>query len=137
MRCWNQSYVKHCNNVPNAPVDQITVLSDLQKLSGGTSLVIAIIQICLLSSIMTLDKLIQNAAQLRFYWCLDVKEQILIVIFNSCILETCHYRELVAELLRLELNFTLPLEHVTELIVLGERKSSVAVDKFGVVGKNI
>ena len=51
--------------------------------------------------------------------------------------ENCHYRKLVGELLRLELNFTFPLEHVTELIVLGERMSSVAVDKFGVVGKNI
>ena len=51
--------------------------------------------------------------------------------------ESCHYPELVGELLRLELNFTFPLEHVTELIVLGERTSSVAVDKFGVVGKNI
>ena len=51
--------------------------------------------------------------------------------------EICHYPELVGEPLRLELNFTFPLEHVTELIVLGERMSSVAVDKFGVVGKNI
>ena len=51
--------------------------------------------------------------------------------------ENCHYPELVGEPLRLELNFTFPLEHVTELIVLGERMSSVAVDKFGVVGKNI
>ena len=51
--------------------------------------------------------------------------------------ERCHYPELVGEPLRLELNFTFPLEHVTELIVLGERMSSVAVDKFGVVGKNI
>ena len=49
--------------------------------------------------------------------------------------ENCHYPELVGEPLRLELNFTFPLEHVTELIVLGERMSSVAVDKFGVVGK--
>ena len=49
--------------------------------------------------------------------------------------EICHYPELVGEPLRLELNFTFPLEHVTELIVLGERMSSVAVDKFGVVGK--
>ena len=48
--------------------------------------------------------------------------------------ENCHYPELVGEPLRLELNFTFPLEHVTELIVLGERMSSVAVDKFGVVG---
>ena len=51
--------------------------------------------------------------------------------------ENCHYPELVAEPLRLELNFTDPLENVTELIVLGERMSSVAVDKFGVVGKNV
>ena len=51
--------------------------------------------------------------------------------------ENCHYPELVGEPLRLELNFTFPLEHVTELIVLRERMSSVAVDKFGVVGKII
>ena len=49
--------------------------------------------------------------------------------------ENCHYAELVGEPLRLELKFTNPLENVTELIVLGERKSSVRVDKFGVVGK--
>ena len=51
--------------------------------------------------------------------------------------ENFHYPGLVAERLRLELNFTFPLEHVTELIVLGERMSLVAVDRFGVVGKNI
>ena len=51
--------------------------------------------------------------------------------------ENCHYPELVGEPLRLELNFTNPLENVTELIVLGERMSSVAVDKFDVVGKNV
>ena len=51
--------------------------------------------------------------------------------------EKCHYPELVEEPLRLELNFTFPPEHVTELIVLGERMSSVAVDRFGVVGKYI
>ena len=50
--------------------------------------------------------------------------------------EKCHYPELVGEPLRLELNLTFPLEHVTELIVLGERMSTVAVDKFGVFGKN-
>ena len=49
--------------------------------------------------------------------------------------EKCHYPELVGEPLRLELNFTFPPEHVTELIVLGERVSSVAVDKFGLIGK--
>ena len=51
--------------------------------------------------------------------------------------ENCHYPELVGEPLRLELNFTFPLKHVTELIVLGQRMSSVAVDKFGVVRKNM
>ena len=51
--------------------------------------------------------------------------------------ENCHYPELVGEPLRLKLNFTFPLEHVTELIVLGERMSSIAVDKFRVVGNNI
>ena len=51
--------------------------------------------------------------------------------------ENCHYPELVGEPLRLELYFTFPLEHVTELILLGRRMSSVAVDKFCVVGKNV
>ena len=51
--------------------------------------------------------------------------------------ENCHYPELVGEPLRVELNFTHPLENVSELIVLGERMSSVPVDKFGVVGKNV
>ena len=51
--------------------------------------------------------------------------------------EKCHYPEKVGEPLGLELNFTFPLQHVTELMVLGERMSSVATDKFGVVGKNI
>ena len=51
--------------------------------------------------------------------------------------ENCHYPELVGELLRLKLNFTQPLENVTQLIVLGEKMSSVAVDKFGVVEKNV
>ena len=51
--------------------------------------------------------------------------------------ENCHYPEFVGEPLRLELNFTNPLENVTELIVLGERMSSVAFEKFGVVGKNV
>ena len=50
--------------------------------------------------------------------------------------EKSHYLELVGEPLRLELKFTQPLENVTELIVLGERMLSVAVEKFGVFGKN-
>ena len=51
--------------------------------------------------------------------------------------ENCHYLELVEEPLRLELSFTRLLQNVTELVVLGERMSSVAIDKFGVVGKNV
>ena len=51
--------------------------------------------------------------------------------------ENCHYCEFVGEQLRMELNFTHPLENVTELIVLDEQMSSLAVDKFGVVGKNV
>ena len=51
--------------------------------------------------------------------------------------ENCHHPELVGEPQRLELNFTFPLEHVTELIVLGERKSSVAFDKVGVFGNKM
>ena len=50
--------------------------------------------------------------------------------------ENCYCPELFGEPLRLELNFTFPLEHVTELIVLAERMSSLAVDQFGVVEKN-
>ena len=51
--------------------------------------------------------------------------------------ENCHYPELVGEQLRLELNSNFPLEHVTELIVLANRMSLVAVGKFDVDGKNI
>ena len=50
--------------------------------------------------------------------------------------EICHYPELVGEPLKLELNFIFPLEPVTELIVLSDRMSSVAVDRFGIGGKN-
>ena len=41
-----------------------------------------------------------------------------------------HYPELVGGPLRPELNFTFPLEDVTEVIVLEGRKSLAAVDKF-------
>ena len=37
--------------------------------------------------------------------------------------KTCHYPEIDGEPLRLELNFTFPSEHVTELVVLRERMS--------------
>ena len=49
--------------------------------------------------------------------------------------EKCHYPELVGEPLRLELNYTFPLKHKTELTVLGKRTPLVAVDKLGFVGK--
>ena len=48
--------------------------------------------------------------------------------------ENFPYLELVGEPLRLELNFTSLLELVTELTVLGEGLSSVAVGKLDVVG---
>ena len=51
--------------------------------------------------------------------------------------ENCHHPELVGEPLSLELTFTFRLEHVIKLIVLGGRMSLDAVDKFGVLGKNI
>ena len=51
--------------------------------------------------------------------------------------EHCHYPDLISEPLRLELDFNSPLEYVTEVIVLGGHMSSVAVDKFGVVGKSL
>ena len=49
--------------------------------------------------------------------------------------ENCHYSQLVGKPLRLEVNYTYPEEHATELLVLEERTPSVAVDKIGVVGK--
>ena len=51
--------------------------------------------------------------------------------------EHCHYPDLIGEPLRLELYFSSPVENVAEVILLGERMSSVAVEKFGVVGKNL
>ena len=51
--------------------------------------------------------------------------------------ERCHYTEMVGEPLRLELNFDSALEHITEVIVMAERMSSVAFDNFGVIGINL
>ena len=71
----------------------------------------------------------------------NFKEHYVLLVFDLASMqdgtESYFYPELVGEPLRLELNFTYPLEHVTELIVLGERLSSVAVNNFGVIGKNI
>ena len=49
--------------------------------------------------------------------------------------EHCHYPELIGEPWRLELYFSSLLENVTEVVELGVRMSSVAVDKIRVVGK--
>ena len=51
--------------------------------------------------------------------------------------EHWHYPELVGEPLRHELNFIFALDYATEVFILVERMSSVAIDKFGVVGKQI
>ena len=51
--------------------------------------------------------------------------------------EGVHYTELSAEILRLEMFFERPLANVTELIVLGERISTVKIDQFGTVAKNV
>ena len=71
---------------------------------------------------------------------IDDFEDLYVLVFDLTSIqdatENCHYLELVGEPLRRELSFTNPFENVTELIVLGERMSSVAVDTFGVVGKN-
>ena len=51
--------------------------------------------------------------------------------------ENCHNPELIGEPLKVEVNTTVPVEHLTALIVLGERNSSGAPEKFGVFGKNV
>ena len=48
-----------------------------------------------------------------------------------------YYPDLCGEALRLKLSFTFLLIQFTELIVLGEWMSAVAVDKIGVAGDNI
>ena len=45
------------------------------------------------------------------------------------------YPELFVEQLTMQVNFTFPLQHVSELNLLGERMSLVAVDEIGVVRK--
>ena len=51
--------------------------------------------------------------------------------------ENVHYPELSGESLRLEMFFECPLTNVTELIVLGKRISTVKIDQFGTVAKNV
>ena len=62
-----------------------------------------------------------------------------VLVFDLISMQTatdfCHYPELNAEPLSLELNFIFPLKSVTALNILGERVGSDVVDTFGVVGK--
>ena len=72
---------------------------------------------------------------------IDVFKDHYVLVFDLTSMQdatgNCNYPELVGEPLRLERNITFPLEHVTELIVLVERLSLVAIGKFGVVEKII
>ena len=64
-----------------------------------------------------------------------------ILVFNLTSLqdaaEQLYYPELSGEILRLEMFFCFLLEQVTEVIVLGERRSKIQIDKFGTVAKNV
>ena len=56
-----------------------------------------------------------------------------VLVFNLTAMrgatKNCQYPELEEQLM-LEPNFTFPLQHVTELIIMGERKSLVAVENL-------
>ena len=70
----------------------------------------------------------------------NFKDQYVLVFDLTSMRDATEYRqnpELVGEPLRLELNFIFPPKHLSGLIVLGERMSSVPVDKVGDVGINI
>ena len=64
-----------------------------------------------------------------------------ILVFNLISLqdddENIHYPELSGESIRLEMFFDRSLGNVTEIIVLGERMSTVKIDQFGTVAKNV
>ena len=51
--------------------------------------------------------------------------------------ENIHYTELSGESIRLEMFFDHPLRNVTEIIVPGERMSTVKTDQIGTVSKNV
>ena len=64
----------------------------------------------------------------------DLYIQVFDLIWMQDATENCLYPELIGEPLRQELS---SLEDGIELIPLGERMFSVAVDKSGVVGRNL
>ena len=70
----------------------------------------------------------------------DFKDHIVLVFDLTSMhdaTEICQNPDFVGEPLRVEPNFTQRLENVTEVIVMGERMLSGAVDKFGVAGNNV
>ena len=77
---------------------------------------------------------------LRFHLIkFDSKEHFVLIFDLTSMQEATkniHQPEVVGEPLRLKLNFTFPPEQVTERILLGDRVFLIAVNKFGVVGKN-
>ena len=71
----------------------------------------------------------------------DILEDHYVLMFHLTSMQDatkhCHYPKLIGEPLSLELYFSSPLKNVTEVIVLGQLMSFVAVHKLGVVGKNL
>ena len=63
-----------------------------------------------------------------------------ILVFDLTSLQDCtefiHYPELTGESLRVEMFFKTQLSSVTEVIILGERISTVRIDEHGAVAKN-
>ena len=63
-----------------------------------------------------------------------------VIIFDPASLQDAgknfNYLELSGESIRLEVFFDRPLRSVTELIVLGERMSTVEIDQYGMVAEN-
>ena len=51
--------------------------------------------------------------------------------------ENIHYLELSGKSMRLGKFFDRSLRNVTEIIVLGERMSTVKIDQYGTVAKNV
>ena len=63
-----------------------------------------------------------------------------VLVFDLTLLqdagENIHYPEVSLESILLEMFFDHPLRSVTELVVLGERMTTVKIDQFGTAAKN-
>ena len=72
---------------------------------------------------------------------IDLFQNHYVLVFDHTTLqdagENIHYPELSGESIRLEMFFARPLTNGTELIVLGERMSTVKIDQFGTVAKSV